>query len=113
MLYIAILKISKLCYFSRNEAHQNNTSIKATTQLLKKLYFILYNISHRFRTRCVMLSTELTLDGSQPIFTLHKLGLCQAVSVLRAQGITQLFQGLKVLSCLCKICCNASLLNSK
>lgn len=44
-----------------------------------------------------MVSTELALDGGQPLLTLPELSLGQAVGVLRAQGVTQLFQGLEVL----------------
>lgn len=44
----------------------------------------LWKASPRFREWCVLISTELMLDGSQPLFTLPQLRLSQAVSILRA-----------------------------
>lgn len=49
-----------------------------------------------------MVTTELPLNGSQPVLTLPQLSLGQAVSILRAQGVTQTSQGLQVLPCLGK-----------
>lgn len=51
----------------------------------------------RFREWCILVSAELSLDGGQSVLTLPELSLRQAVSILRAQGVTQLFKGLEVL----------------
>ena len=68
----------------------------------------------RIREWCVLVSAELVLDGRQPLLTLPQLRLGEAVSVLRAQGVAQLLQGLEVLPCLgeAAIHCKTSLLRT-
>lgn len=61
-----------------------------------------HNILPGIREWCLLVTTELPLNGSQPVLTLPQLSLGQAVSVLRAQGVTQTSQGLEVLPCLGK-----------
>lgn len=74
---------------------RSESSLSAT-----RPYFTRNNIEPRIREWCVLVSAELALDGSQPLLTLPQLSLGQAVSILGAQGVTQLFQSLEVLSCL-------------